>query len=473
MEPAPERILKQLVDQGFITELQATLAEKVPMADDITVEADSGGHTDNRPLVGLLPSVKALRDEIQELHGYEVPIRVGAAGGISTPASALAAFMMGAAYVVTGSVNQSCVEARASEHTKRLLAEAGMADVIMAPAADMFEMGVKVQVLKRGTLFPMRAQKLYDYYREYSSIDEIPIEHREKLERQIFKSSLEEVWADTAAYFAERDPDQITRAEEDPKRKMALIFRWYLGLSSRWSNYGEEGREIDYQIWCGPSMGAFNDWVRGSYLDDPKNRSVVDVAHHIMTGAAYMYRLQNLRFQGLHVPERYSRYSPTPLGPSADNPSTQAEVVQIREPRTAPMETRKEGRVEATPGARIEASVEAPLEASLEQRPAEVLEESAAEAPIETVQEESKAVIETETIQAWIVAHISERMGVAPSDIDVREPFDSYDLDSAQVLVLAAELEKWLGRRLSPTLLWNYPTIEALADRLAEDTVLS
>ncbi len=102
-----------------------------------------------------------------------------------------------------------------------------------------------------------------------------------------------------------------------------------------------------------------------------------------------------------------------------------------------------------------------------------MLEESAAEAPIETVQEESKAVIETETIQAWIVAHISERMGVAPSDIDVREPFDSYDLDSAQVLVLAAELEKWLGRRLSPTLLWNYPTIEALADRLAEDTVLS
>jgi trans-AT polyketide synthase, acyltransferase and oxidoreductase domains len=53
---------------------------------------------------------------------------------------------------------------------------------------------------------------------------------------------------------------------------MALIFRWYLGLSSRWSNSGEQGREMDYQIWCGPSMGSFNDWVRGTYLEDYQNR---------------------------------------------------------------------------------------------------------------------------------------------------------------------------------------------------------
>ena len=61
------------------------------------------------------------------------PIRVGAAGGISTPESALAAFMMGAAYIVTGSVNQACIEAGASDYSKKLLAQAEMADVIMAP----------------------------------------------------------------------------------------------------------------------------------------------------------------------------------------------------------------------------------------------------------------------------------------------------------------------------------------------------
>lgn len=310
MQPAPENILNQLVAEGRITALQADLAQKVPMADDITVEADSGGHTDNRPLVCLLPTMIALRDEIQEKYQYETPVRVGAAGGISTPASALAAFMMGAAYVVTGSVNQACIEAGASEHTKNLLAKAGMADVIMAPSADMFEMGVKVQVLKSGTLFPMRAQKLYEIYTRYHSIDEIPAEEREKLERQIFRRDLESVWADTVKFFAERDPSQIERANNNPKRKMALVFRWYLGLSSRWSNSGEKGREIDYQIWCGPSMGTFNDWARGTYLAEPSQRCVVDVALQILTGCAYLYRIQSLKLQGLQVPVELEQYRP-------------------------------------------------------------------------------------------------------------------------------------------------------------------
>ena len=89
MRPPPERILAKLVQENRITETQARLASRVPMADDITVEADSGGHTDNRPLVSLLPSILSLRDRIQEEQNYSQPIRVGAGGGISTPASAL------------------------------------------------------------------------------------------------------------------------------------------------------------------------------------------------------------------------------------------------------------------------------------------------------------------------------------------------------------------------------------------------
>ena len=283
------------------------------MADDITVEADSGGHTDNRPLVSLLPSIIALRDEIQAKYNYQTPIRVGAAGGIGTPQSALGAFMMGAAYIVTGSINQSCVEAGASQHTKQLLAQAEMADVMMAPAADMFEMGVKLQVLKRGTMFGMRSQKLYEYYRNYNSIEEIPSPEKTKLERQIFRKSLEEVWQDTISYFEQRDPKQIEKAINDPKSKMALIFRSYLGLSSRWSNIGEPGREIDYQIWCGAAMGAFNDWVRGSYLAEPSNRRVVDLAEHLMIGSAYLYRMQNLKLQGISMPAEYWNYRPQPI----------------------------------------------------------------------------------------------------------------------------------------------------------------
>jgi trans-AT polyketide synthase, acyltransferase and oxidoreductase domains len=313
LQPAPAKLLEELVRQGLISEQQAALAAQVPMADDITVEADSGGHTDNRPLVCLLPSILELRDAIQAQYHYHTPVRIGVAGGISTPQSALAAFIMGAAYVVTGSINQSCQEAATSPHTKQLLASAEMHDVMMAPAADMFEMGVKLQVLKKGTLFPLRAQKLSDLYKAYDSIEAIPSQEREKLEQQIFKTSLEEIWQDTQAYLAQQKPEKLVRAAHNPKLKMALIFRWYLGLSSRWSNRGEKDREADYQIWCGPAMGAFNAWVKDTYLADLNHRRVVDVAVHIMTGAAFLYRVNSLKLQGLQMPAQYSQYYPSPI----------------------------------------------------------------------------------------------------------------------------------------------------------------
>ena len=74
------------------------------------MEADSGGHTDNRPLLALLPSILALRDELQSRYGFSTPSRIGAAGSIGTPAAVSAAFALGAAYVLTGSINQSARE---------------------------------------------------------------------------------------------------------------------------------------------------------------------------------------------------------------------------------------------------------------------------------------------------------------------------------------------------------------------------
>jgi PfaD family protein len=314
MSPAPEDIIAQLQNEGKISPRQAALARHIPVADDITVEADSGGHTDNRPLVAMMPGVFALRDELQTRFNYATPVRIGAAGGISTPEAALAAFMMGAAYIVTGSVNQSCLEAGTSDHTRKLLATASMADVTMAPSSDMFEMGVRVQVLKRGTMFPMRAQKLYDLYSQFNSWEEVPLAEQEKLEKTVFKRDFASVWKDTENFFRERDPRQIERANQDPHYKMALVFRWYLGLSSRWSNIGESGRELDYQIWCGPAMGAFNDWVRGTYLETPENRKVVEVARHILTGAAYLSRVRMLEaITGERFSSEVARYQVKPF----------------------------------------------------------------------------------------------------------------------------------------------------------------
>lgn len=303
MSPPPAAMLSELVRQGFLTEAQAQLAETIPLSRDLTIEADSGGHTDNRPAIALLPSMMALRDEMQSKHGYAEPLRIGAAGGISTPASAVAAFSMGAAYIMTGSVNQACVESGTSQTVREMLAQAGPADIAMAPAADMFEMGVKVQVLKWGTMFSVRARKLYDLYREYSSIDAIPTSQRAMLERDFFRCSLEQAWEDTRQFFEERDPNQIARAESDSKHKMALVFRSYLGRSSDWANKGEPTRKADYQIWCGPAMGAFNEWTRETFLAKPQNRTVVTVAMNILVGAAALTRANWLRVQGAAIEE--------------------------------------------------------------------------------------------------------------------------------------------------------------------------
>ncbi len=313
LAPPPAAMLRALVDQGAITAEQAGLAAQVPMAQDLTAEADSAGHTDNRPALALLPTMLALRDRFQAMHGYPEPLRVGAAGGISTPASAAAAFAMGAAYIVTGSVNQACVESGSSDAVRQMLAEAEQADVIMAPAADMFEMGVKVQVLKRGTMFAMRAAKLYEIFRTRDSLDAIPPNERTLLEKTIFRATIDEVWEQTRAFWEKRDPSQLERAQREPKHRMALAFRWYLGLSSRWANSGDASRKVDYQVWCGPAMGAFNEWAKGSFLERPENRRVVTVGLNILYGAAVLLRVNALRCQGVRVPPGILRLPPLPL----------------------------------------------------------------------------------------------------------------------------------------------------------------
>ena len=310
MSPPAAKFIQVLLEQGRITRAQAQLAETLPMADDITAEADSGGHTDNRPMLALLPSILALRDELQQKYPSSQPIRVGAGGGIGSPEAALATFMLGADYIVTGSINQACLESGTSNHVRSLLAQADLADVMMAPSSDMFEMGVKLQVLKRGTLFGMRAAKLYELYTSHNSIDEIPQPERAKLESQIFQRPLEQVWNDCLTFFTQRDPATIEKAQSNPKRKMALIFRWYLGLSSRWANAHTAGREMDYQIWCGPAIGSFNDWVRGSRFAAPEARQVALIAHELMQSSAYLARLQTAKLQGFVLPPSFFNVKP-------------------------------------------------------------------------------------------------------------------------------------------------------------------
>ncbi|UQZ89733.1 2-nitropropane dioxygenase [Deltaproteobacteria bacterium Smac51] len=288
--PAPDKLVKECLKRGWLTQDEADLAPFIPMAGDLTAEADSGGHTDFRPALALWPAMAAAAREATEKFGYAQPLRVGAAGGIGTPWAMVAARAAGASYFVTGSINQGCVEAGLALAGRELLAKAGQADVTPGPAADMFELGAKVQVLKFGTLYAMRAQKLADAYRQYGSMDEIPAADRETLETQIFKQTLADTWEQTKSFFVERDPGQVAKAEADPKYKMALVFRWYLGQASRWAIGGVEERRTDWQIFCGPAQGAFNEWAKGTIYEQPENRKVVDLAMNLMYGAAVLLR---------------------------------------------------------------------------------------------------------------------------------------------------------------------------------------
>jgi len=311
--PPPENLLRELVAAGDITGEQAELAAQIPVAQDITAEADSGGHTDNRPAMALFPTICSVRDRMQQTCRFDCQLRVGLAGGIATPLSAAAAFTMGAAWIMTGSVNQACIESGTSDDVRTMLAETRQADIAMAPAADMFEMGVTVQVLKRGTMFSMRGARLYELYRSYPSIEAIPAADRDKLEKTFFRATLEEIWRETSDYFQQRDPSQVARAERDPKHRMALVFRWYLGQASHWANRGEPSRKIDYQVWCGPAMGAFNEWATGSFLEKKENRKTVTVAWNLLHGAAVAQRIAMLRFQGIQLPHDATTIAPANL----------------------------------------------------------------------------------------------------------------------------------------------------------------
>ncbi|MCP4134816.1 MAG: ACP S-malonyltransferase [bacterium] len=283
LSPAPERVLKKLLDENKITEEEAELALKVPMADDLTVEADSGGHTDMGVAYALMPAMVKLRDDMMKKYGYSARVRVGAAGGIGTPESAAAAFILGADFIVTGSINQCTVEAGTSELVKDLLQQMNVQDTEYAPAGDMFEMGARVQVLRKGLFFPARANKLYDLYRQYNSLDDIDEKTKKQLQEKYFKRSFDDIYGDCKDFYP---PEEIEKAERNSKHKMALVFRWYFGYSTTIALSGKEESKVDFQVQCGPALGAFNQWVQGTELEDWRNRHVDEIALKLLEGTA-------------------------------------------------------------------------------------------------------------------------------------------------------------------------------------------
>jgi trans-AT polyketide synthase/acyltransferase/oxidoreductase domain-containing protein len=299
MSPAPAMIVERLLQRGLVTPQQAELAQRVPMSHDICVEADSGGHTDGGIPTVMLPPLLRMRDELQRTHGYEEPVCMGLAGGIGSPEAAAAAFLLGADFILTGSINQCTVEAGMSADGKSMLQEMDIHDTEYAPAGDMFELGAQIQVLKKSVFFPARANKLFSLYRHYDSLDDIPERTRRQLEGTFFKKTFDEIWRETAAYFRSVNRDhEIAKAEANAKHKMALVFRWYFAYSSRIAMEGNGSDRVNYQIHTGPALGSFNQWVKGTELEHWSRRHVDRIAIKLMDAAAEHLARSYARFLG-------------------------------------------------------------------------------------------------------------------------------------------------------------------------------
>jgi trans-AT polyketide synthase/acyltransferase/oxidoreductase domain-containing protein len=267
LAPPPERLVRQLLEAGEVTDAEVRTAAARPMADDLCVEADGGWLSSTADLSTLLPTVLRLRDE-KALPGHRV--HVGCAGGLGTPQAVAAAFLLGAEFVLTGSVNQCSVEATTSAEVKDILQEAREYDVDTAPWGEMFELGVQARYLKRGLFFPARAARLHELWRRHASLAELDEETRSQvLDRYLGGAS------------APSRP-----LGQDPKAELAALFRGYFDRCFRLATTGDPHSRVDYLVHCGPSMGAFNQAVAGTSLQPWRARTVEAISDTLMEGAA-------------------------------------------------------------------------------------------------------------------------------------------------------------------------------------------
>jgi acyl carrier protein len=85
---------------------------------------------------------------------------------------------------------------------------------------------------------------------------------------------------------------------------------------------------------------------------------------------------------------------------------------------------------------------------------------------IEQIFETNTVSMTLEDIQDWLATKIAEQLGRKPEEIDINLPFDSYGLDSVQIVNIANLGKQYFGLHISPLVLWNYPNIKSLSQYL-------
>lgn len=282
LKPASEQLIGRLLTQRKITEEEAVIAAKLPICDDICIDNVSSG----AGRLSWISNLKHYARELSEKYGIKKMVRIGIGGGIGNPEMLALAFLAGADFVTTRSMNQCTAEAETSPQVKDLLQSAAENDFTYAPVEELFEFGEKVSVLKRGTLYPIRALKLYEIYTKYNSIEEISEKEKKLITEKYFHMSFEEMFERAAR---ELTPAEQRIASEQPKYKMSLIFKGFLKQCLLWAQTGKAGEEINFAVVSGSEMADANRWLKNSGLEEWSTRHVDELAKRMMEeGEAYL-----------------------------------------------------------------------------------------------------------------------------------------------------------------------------------------
>lgn len=71
-------------------------------------------------------------------------------------------------------------------------------------------------------------------------------------------------------------------------------------------------------------------------------------------------------------------------------------------------------------------------------------------------------------IIAWLIDWIAKELEMPATEIDTGHSLLDYSMSSVTATILVGDLEDWLDLTLSPTLVWDYPSIDAMTDHLLE-----
>ncbi|WP_432168932.1 ACP S-malonyltransferase [Streptomyces sp. 1222.5] len=266
LRPPSPALLAELVRTGGLSAPEADAARELPVASDLAVQAPAGWHADGADAYQLLPSVAALAARGP---GPE-PVHVGLRGVVGTPEQAATAFALGAAFLVSTSLTACAPNARLSAELGRTLTELGDDDITWAPTERYATLGVPARVVRRGTLFPARANLLHRLLRAHRFLAEVPEARRRHIEEEVLGGPA-----------AEPPPGAV-----DGGVRTADVFRWYVRETARRTSAGDPVRPLDHQLPCDPELTHFNRAAVGTELAARQARTPGAVAGHLLTKAA-------------------------------------------------------------------------------------------------------------------------------------------------------------------------------------------